>query len=31
LEVDKDVYRITDGKNGGEMEVLKIDKPQLEE
>lgn len=30
-KIDKDVYRITDGEYGGEMEVLKIDKPKLEE
>lgn len=30
-KIDKDVYRITDGNVGGEMEVLKIEKPQLED
>jgi DNA recombination protein RmuC len=30
-KIDKDVYKITDGEMGGNMEVLKIEKPQLEE
>jgi DNA recombination protein RmuC len=30
-KIDKDVYRITDGAVGGEGEVLKIEKPILEE
>lgn len=29
-KIDKDVYKITDGQVGGAMEVLRIDKPQLE-
>jgi DNA recombination protein RmuC len=28
-KIDKDVYKITDGVEGGKVEVLKIDKPQL--
>lgn len=30
-KIDKDVYKITDGNAGGNMEVLKIEKPQIEE
>ena len=30
-KIDKDVYRITDGTTGGTMEVLKIERPQIEE
>lgn len=30
-KIDKDVYKITEGKVGGEMEVLRIEKPQSEE
>jgi DNA recombination protein RmuC len=30
-KIDKDVYKITDGASGGNIEVVKIDKPQLEE
>ncbi len=30
-KIDKDVYKITDGKAGGDMEVLKIDRPNLED
>lgn len=28
-KIDKDVYKITDGNVGGEMEVLRIEKPEL--
>jgi DNA recombination protein RmuC len=28
-KIDKDVYKITDGKVGGEMEILRIEKPEL--
>ena len=30
-KIDKDVYRITDEQIGGDMEILKIDKPVIEE
>lgn len=30
-KIDKDVYKITDGAEGGRIEVLKIEKPMLEE
>lgn len=30
-KIDKDVYKITDGEIGGDMETLKIEKPNLEE
>ena len=29
-KIDKDVYKITDGESGGNIEVLKIEKPQIE-
>lgn len=30
-KIDKDVYKITDGAVGGEMEILKIEKPVIED
>ena len=30
-KVDKDVVKISEGKDGGEYEVLEIEKPQLED
>jgi DNA anti-recombination protein RmuC len=30
-KIDKDVYKITEGVVGGEMEVLEIDRPKTEE
>jgi len=30
-KIDKDVYKITDGASGGDMEVLEIDRPKVEE
>lgn len=30
-KIDKDVYKITDGKSGGQVELISVDKPQIEE